>query len=504
MSPFDPIYENIAKRVVYANNPTQNSQIVAALNAAGYRIDRVFNDPATGFQALGLISTTPDKPPVLAFRGGDDISDDPAFTDARGIGFNQFEANKTQIGNWLTQVRQDTTKNPRGLLADIIGHSLGGALTQRAAAEFTSLIGETITFNSPGIDPATAAVFRQKGGVSKPVTHYIVNGDFVSLGGAEFISGRVILQSYSDALIDPRFVVFKHAEIVGLLTNPPAGYSQREIALAELNNPGFNFNSDPDYQEFNAALSVRAPQIASALSSRRNTEEFRTSGISYIGTLVLVTQTLDPAFGLLMVGDSRDNLAFGLEGNDTINGNAGNDTLNGNQDDDLIFGGLGNDVLFGGKNNDSLFGNQGNDFLYGNLGNDTLYGGKDNDVLFGNQNDDLLNGDLGNDTLYGGQNSDRLLGGEGDDVLSGDLGNDTLVGGGGRDILILAAGKGSDTVQDFQDGTDLLGLSGGLTFAQLTISSSSNGTLIRFGNEVLATLTGVQASAIASADFTVI
>ncbi|GET36586.1 calcium-binding protein [Microseira wollei] len=500
MSLFDPVYENFAKRIVYLPNPSENPIVIGALTTAGYRIDRVFNDAVTDFQALALTSLTPDKPPVLIFKGGVDPGDDAAFTDRRGVAFNQFEANKTAIGNWLTQISRDPAKNPRSLLPDVIGHSMAGALAQRAAAEFTNSIGETITFNSPGIDRATANLFRQNGGANKPVNHYVVNGDFVSLGGEEFIPGRVILQSYTNPQIDPRFLSRKHGEIASLLSSPPPGYSQREISVNELNNPNFNFNNDSDFAEFITALAVRKPQIAAAFSSRSSAEQFRTSGASFLGTRSLLEQEVEAPNPLLMVGDNADNFAFGLEGNDTIIGNGGNDTLYGNQQNDLIFAGDGNDSLYGGKDNDTLYGNQGNDVIVGNLGNDVLYGGKNNDILYGNQGDDILSGDTGNDTLYGGQNNDSLSGGDGDDILNGDFGNDTLSGGGGRDVFVLGALRGTDVVLEFQDGQDLLGLAGGLTFAQLSIAAGNNGTQIRIAstNELLASLTGVQVSAIAS------
>jgi serralysin len=504
MSVFDPVYETFAKRIVYLANPTENPIVLRALTNAGYRIDRVFNDPVTDFQALGLTSLTPEKPPVLVFKGGIEQADDAAFIDRRGVAFNQFEANKTTIGNWLSQISQDAVKNPRRLQPDVIGHSMAGALAQRAAAEFTNSIGETITFNSPGIDRVTANIFKQKGGATKPVTHYIVNGDYVSLGGEEFIPGQVILQSYTNPQIDPRFLSRKHGEIAGLLVNPPPGYTQRNISVDQLNNPNFNFNNDSDFAEFITALAVTQPQLAASFSNRTSAEQFRTSGASFLGARILSEQEVEASKPLLMVGDNADNSAFGLEGNDTIVGNGGNDTLFGNQQNDLIYGGDGNDILHGGKDSDTLYGNQGNDVIYGDQGNDVLFGGKNNDILYGNQGDDILNGDIGNDTLYGGQNNDSLSGGDGDDILKGDFGNDTLSGGGGRDVFVLGALRGADVVLDFQDGQDLLGLAGGLTFAQLSIAAGNNGTQIRVAstNELLASLTGVQVSAIAASDFT--
>ncbi len=99
-----------------------------------------------------------------------------------------------------------------------------------------------------------------------------------------------------------------------------------------------------------------------------------------------------------------------------------------------------------------------------------------------------------------------LMGGSGDDFLWGDLGNDTLIGGSGSDRFVLATGAGNDTVLDFENGQDLLGLSGGLTFEQLAIVQSGDATSIRVAsnNQVLASITGVQASNITQQDFTVV
>lgn len=127
-------------------------------------------------------------------------------------------------------------------------------------------------------------------------------------------------------------------------------------------------------------------------------------------------------------------------------------------------------------------------------GNDTIRGLGGNDTLYGNN---------GNDTLYGGVGTDILNGSNGNDVLNGGTGNDTLTGDNGADRFVLAIGEGKDTITDFQDGTDKLGLTGGLSFGQLTISNSGSNTLISLtnGGEQLAVLTGINASKITSADF---
>ncbi|MBD1939041.1 putative Ig domain-containing protein [Microcoleus sp. FACHB-68] len=239
----------------------------------------------------------------------------------------------------------------------------------------------------------------------------------------------------------------------------------------------------------------------------------------------------------LLFGEQESDTVLGGAGNDYINGNAnndtldggnGNDTINGGKDNDLLIGNLGadlllgdiaNDTVVGGDGNDYLNGNVGNDLLDGGNGNDTQSGGKDEDILIGNTGDDTLSGDAGNDALYGnagadlldggdgndtlhgGKDDDTLIGGSGDDILNGDMGNDSLIGGAGNDRFVLKSGAGSDTITDFTDGEDLLGLSAGLTFENLTITAGNNAALISAGDELLASLSGVQDGFINVNDF---
>ena len=442
-------YETIAKQIVYIdNNPQLQNIVQTGLTAAGYQIDRTFDDPGTGFHAIGLISTTPDKPPVLVFRGTDSLVDDAANADKRGVGFNQFEANKQALGTWLTQISQDTTKNPRRLPPDLLGHSLGGALTQLAATEFTSAIGDIVTFNSPGIAQSTVNTFKQKAGASKNVTHYIVSGDFVSLGGEAFIPGKVVLQTYTNPIINPLLVLDKHTQN-GLLTTPPPGLTQTQISVDQLNRPDFTF-TDSDYLELLAGVEFALPALGTSLRSRSSLEQLRTApGNSFIGNVVVIKTALDPSKPNQLVGDDANNTAFGLAGEDIIIGNGGNDTLSGNGGNDIISGGLGNDLLFGGKGDDNL------------------------------------------------------SGGEGDDTLIGGLGADLLISGAGRDVLVLRAGAGTATIVDFQQDQDLIGLSRGLTFNQLILNQGEVSTTIEIASngQILANIPGLRRSPLTASDF---
>src|SRR4028118_1175018 len=136
-------------------------------------------------------------------------------------------------------------------------------------------------------------------------------------------------------------------------------------------------------------------------------------------------------------------------------------------------------------------GGSDNDSLIGNAGNDTLIGGNGNDSLIGN---------AGNDTLIGGNGTDFLVGSAGDDLLDGGNGDDTLRGGLGEDIFVFAAGEGIDTITDFSLGTDKIGLTGGLTFGDLSFW----GNEILMGSEVLAVLTGVNTNTLTASNFVVV
>ena len=85
----------------------------------------------------------------------------------------------------------------------------------------------------------------------------------------------------------------------------------------------------------------------------------------------------------------------------------------------------------------------------------------------------------GNHTLNGGAGDDLLFGAEGEDTLDGGTGKDYMSGGRGIDTFVIRAGDSSttlanaDTIYDFKDGTDLIGMAGGLQYNQLTIEQGT-------------------------------
>ena len=136
---------------------------------------------------------------------------------------------------------------------------------------------------------------------------------------------------------------------------------------------------------------------------------------------------------------------------------------------------------------------------FGNTPVNEIVGRRGKDTLSGTSGFDSIFGERGKDRLFGLADNDTLNGGRGKDILNGGLGNDVLTGGRGEDIFVLAAGEGADTIVDFADGDDLIGLSGGLTFADL--SFAYNSILVNETKEILATVTGVDTATLTPSDF---
>lgn len=169
-------------------------------------------------------------------------------------------------------------------------------------------------------------------------------------------------------------------------------------------------------------------------------------------------------------------------------------TENADPDVTLLEGSDRADVLVGTLEPDSLLGRDGNDLLSGRLGDDTLFGEAGNDLAIAGTGDDLVLGNAGNDFLQG------LAG---DDTIAGGTGFDVAHGGAGRDVFVLAPGKGTDTILDFEMGRDAIALAGGLTFDQIDIDPLEQSTVLRVTEtgEQLAVLTFVSADSLSEADF---
>jgi Asp-tRNA(Asn)/Glu-tRNA(Gln) amidotransferase C subunit len=220
------------------------------------------------------------KPPVLAIRGtasGQDAWDD---TNPNGIGYAQFTGNRGNVNQWLHEVShpQDTNVSFK---PNITGHSLGGALTQWVASDYSSqgALGDIVTFNAPGISFAGANSFA---GAEK-VTHYITSTDVVSMAGFGYISGQFILSNETFSTFNqiPVYGPHTHPVIVPSIvggSSKPSGLSQGPTN--SVNSLLFTYLPDPDYFVFLLAASkipILGPTVATALLTRGTAEVARTT-----------------------------------------------------------------------------------------------------------------------------------------------------------------------------------------------------------------------------------
>jgi Ca2+-binding RTX toxin-like protein len=135
-------------------------------------------------------------------------------------------------------------------------------------------------------------------------------------------------------------------------------------------------------------------------------------------------------------------------------------------------------------------------------GEDRLRGTDNDDRILGLSGDDRIRGRDGDDTLLGGPGDDRMRGDDDNDILIGGLGNDVLFGNDGNDTFVLASGNGTDTIRDFENSSDLIGLAEGLAFDNLSFSGSR--IILTATTEVLAILNGIDAESLTKSDFTTV
>ncbi|MBZ8182155.1 peptidylprolyl isomerase [Oscillatoria salina] len=217
---------------------------------------------------------------------------------------------------------------------------------------------------------------------------------------------------------------------------------------------------------------------------------------------------------------AEDELVFTGEGNDSVElgtNNTNNRVYLGSGDDNGIasangrfFGGDGADELDSsiGDGGNRLYGGEGDDEIVVGSG-DRAFGGEGDDTLdasVGNGNNRLYGG-VGNDTFFLG-NNDNAIAGAGDDILFAQGANSIMTGGAGADQFWIASGEipaDANIISDFEVGIDLLRVNSNLinSFDELTITDSPDqtGAIIAQGDNNLAVLLGIEASAISESNF---
>ncbi|WP_322744332.1 Calx-beta domain-containing protein [Planktothrix mougeotii] len=290
-------FEIFAKDTAYRTEWTPKdggevSKVLPQYPDLGYSVDETFADSSTGFYAVGLTSdedfkvilsnaengrlktreatgTIYDlgKPPVLTIRGTNNAEGVLDDFDPRGVGFDQFLSKKDALIKWLSKVSQPVPEDKKFTFEpSITGHSLGGALTQWVASEYTQKgeLGEIVTFNSPGISTSSANSFRAN--QTGTVTHYVSSGDFVSMAGEAYLPGNYVLSEFSGitlngidfSRLNP---AYKHLAPV-IIQNNSAFNNSKPDPIKEKDRAGasklssffFNYYPDPDYFTYQVGI----------------------------------------------------------------------------------------------------------------------------------------------------------------------------------------------------------------------------------------------------------
>lgn len=171
-----------------------DSKASEILGALGYNAEQIYTIPGRGGFSMLVIPSPAESavPPIVAFRGTDELKDWNANLCYSYVGKNQFRKNRDTIEEVL---------NLFGQPAVLLGHSLGGALAQRAAIEFGSMVQEVVTYQAPGVLPQELhGNFDREG--TPDATHYIATNDVVDRAGFSHLPGDVVMIDENAGVLD--------------------------------------------------------------------------------------------------------------------------------------------------------------------------------------------------------------------------------------------------------------------------------------------------------------
>ena len=207
----------------------------------------------------------------------------------------------------------------------------------------------------------------------------------------------------------------------------------------------------------------------------------------------------------IVVNDSTRIVNTGvIEGTIMLSGGGDSFDNRGGTIDNSVYGGYGDDVLITDKASDYLYENpdQGADTVKSTVSY-RLTGNVENLVLLGHA-DIKGTGNIEANSLRGNSGDNVLAGGVGADSLDGRGGADKLIGGADADRFIFATGFGKDTIKDFEDGIDVIDLSGWKAISDFNdvkqhLTVSGGDLIIKAGDDWL-TVDNLQKSGFTAAD----
>lgn len=245
------IYEYAAHSLVYQQEGSQIApKEYQMLFSSGYNPAKVqwyglSSGARTGFQAVLIPSRTGEKNHIFAIRGtvpggsSEELLTIYTDLDPQTVGASQFADNRALIEDILEDA---------GGMVDVTGHSLGGAMAQHVAVNYSGQVGNVATFQSPGIDNASVDRFINISENERPnVVHHIVTGDIVDKTGEASLPGDVFEHNFG-ASLDVRV-------LLNTLTT----------SIAEVKNDISLFN-----QTVRQVLNIIKPQLRTPVGSFRD------------------------------------------------------------------------------------------------------------------------------------------------------------------------------------------------------------------------------------------
>ncbi|MBF2065965.1 MAG: 5'-nucleotidase C-terminal domain-containing protein [Calothrix sp. C42_A2020_038] len=204
-----------------------------------------------------------------------------------------------------------------------------------------------------------------------------------------------------------------------------------------------------------------------------------------------------------LFGTNSDDMFLASGDNNIIYANEGNNKITVTGLNSKVYAGNGNDQITVGNGNNEIYANEGNNTIFAGNGNNLIFTGNGADNITTGSGNDVIYANGGNNRIFTGAGDDTIYTGSGDDFINAGAGINTIWLNGGQDTVVLTKG-GTSTINGFQIGQTTLGISGGLKFNDLTITQGNGAAQISAGNELLASVSWIQATVLNSDSFTIV
>ena len=189
------------------------------------------------------------------------------------------------------------------------------------------------------------------------------------------------------------------------------------------------------------------------------------------------------------------NVAVVRAGNNTIYGGAASDVVSAGDGNNTLYLGEGVNVAVTGLGNNLIYAGASGDVIKAGNGNNTIYAAEGDNFVWTGAGNDLIYAGAGDDVIFSGAGNDKIYAGDGNNFISAVTGEDTVYTGSGANRFELTKGDGSVTIIGF-GCKDSIRFADGTTPSNLSFTVQDGDTLVKAGDDLLATLKWVQFSGI--------